>query len=336
MILRQPGPVEANPLEAVDLPAPDPGVGQVRIRVSVCAVCRTDLHIVEGELDLPKRPVVPGHQIVGIVEAVGEHAARFKPGDRVGVPWLHWTCGQCAFCQPDPENPDRSRENLCERARFTGLHVDGGYAEFVVAHEAFAYPLPEPLSDMAVAPLLCAGVIGFRALRLSNIRPGRRLGLYGFGGSAHIVIQIARHWGCEVYVFTRSEAHRRLALDLGAAWAGDAKDTPPAKMDSSVVFAPAGWIVPEALRVLEKGGTLSLAGIYMTPIPSMDYSLLYHERTIVSAANSTRADVEQLLRLGAEIPIRTEVEAFPLEDANRALQRLKHSHINGAGVLEIA
>jgi propanol-preferring alcohol dehydrogenase len=328
MILKKPQPIETSPLEAVERPAPVPGPGEIRLQINVCAVCRTDLHIVEGELGLPKLPVVPGHQIVGVVDAVGEGATRFRAGDRVGVPWLNWTCGSCAFCR-------RGSENLCQTARFTGLHVDGGYAQYTVVSESFAYPLPQGILDMAVAPLLCAGVIGYRSLNLSEVRPGERLGLFGFGASAHIVIQIACHWGCEVYVFTRSEEHRRLAQALGAAWAGGVEDKPPAKIQSGVVFAPAGWIVVEALKVLEKGGTLSLAGIYMSPIPQMDYNLLYHERTIRSAANSTRQDVEELLRLGAEIPIRTEVEVFPLEEANRALQLLKHSRINGAAVLEI-
>jgi propanol-preferring alcohol dehydrogenase len=328
MRLNQAQPVETNPLEPVELPAPTPGPGEVRLRVCTCGVCRTDLHIVEGELELPTLPVIPGHQIVGVVERLGEQVAQFREGDRVGVPWLHSTCGQCAFCR-------RGRENLCESARFTGYHTDGGYAQYVIVSEGFAYPLPRGLTDMAVAPLLCAGVIGYRALRLSDVRPGERLGLFGFGGSAHIVIQIARYWDCDVYVFTRNKEHQRLAQELGAAWVGGVQDEPPNKIQSGIVFAPAGWIVLEALRMLEKGGTLSLAGIYMSPIPEMDYNLLYHERTIRSAANSTREDVRELLRLADEIPLRTEVEVFPLEAANEALQRLKRSEIKGAGVLEI-
>lgn len=328
MRLNQAQPVETNPLEPVELPAPTPGPREVRLRVRTCGVCRTDLHIVEGELELPTLPVIPGHQIVGVVERLGEQVTQFRDGDRVGVPWLHSTCGQCAFCR-------RGRENLCESARFTGYHADGGYAQYVIVSEDFAYPLPRGLTDTAVAPLLCAGVIGYRALRLSDVRPGERLGLFGFGGSAHIVIQIARYWDCDVYVFTRNEEHRRLAQELGAAWVGGVQDEPPSKIQSGIVFAPAGWIVLEALRVLEKGGTLSLAGIYMSPIPEMDYNLLYHERTIRSAANSTREDVRELLRLADEVPLRTEVEVFPLDAANEALQRLKRSEISGAGVLQI-
>jgi alcohol dehydrogenase, propanol-preferring len=328
MMLRRAQPVDFSPLEPVQLPVPVPAPQEIRLQVRTCGVCRTDLHIVEGELQPPKLPVVPGHQIVGIVDRVGEVVTRFREGDRVGVPWLYSACGSCGFCQ-------RGNENLCDSARFTGYHVDGGYAQYAIISEDFAYHLPDGLSDVETAPLLCAGVIGFRALRLSGIRPGERLGLYGFGGSAHIVIQIARHWNCEVYVFTRNEEHRLLARQLGAAWAGDLRDEPPGSIHGGIVFAPAGWIIPEALRALEKGGTLSLAGIYMSPIPEMDYNLLYGERTIRSAANSTREDVRELLELAGRIPIRTEVQVFPLEAANETLQRLKRSEIRGAGVLTI-
>jgi len=321
-------PVERGPLEVVDLPAPVAGPGQVRLRVEACGVCRTDLHIVEGDLSLPKLPLVPGHQVVGVVDQVGEGATRFRPGDRLGIPWLYSTCGHCSFCQ-------RGQENLCDAARFTGYHVDGGYAEFVVVSEAFTYPIPKGFSPAEAAPLLCAGVIGFRALRLSEIASGQRLGLYGFGGSAHIAIQVAVHWGCEVYVFTRSEAHRALATELGAHWVGQAEDEPPARLDSAVIFAPVGRLVTEALRALKKGGTVAIAGITMTPIPELDYALLYHERAVRSVANSTRQDVIDLLRLAAEIPIRTEVAPVPLEDVNRALQSLKHSRLRGASVLTI-
>ncbi|HIC94774.1 MAG TPA: alcohol dehydrogenase, partial [Anaerolineae bacterium] len=237
--------------------------------------------------------------------------------------------GKCDFCR-------RGLENLCENARFTGYHVDGGYAQYMVVPEAFAYRLPQGFSDVEATPLLCGGVIGYRALKLSEVRPGERLGLYGFGSSAHMVIQIARRWGCEVYVFTRSEEHRRHALELGAAWVGGAKDTPPHKLDSSIIFAPAGWIVPEALRVLRKGGMLALAGIHMTPIPEMDYdALLYHERTVRSVANSTRQDVVELLRLAETMQIRTDVQVFPLQEANHVLQLLKRAQIRGTAVLEI-
>ncbi len=329
MLLPRPRPAEERPLELADLPLPQPGPGQVRIRVRACGVCHTDLHTVEGDLALPKLPLVPGHQIVGVVEERGEGADRFEVGQRVGVPWLYHTCGACEFCR-------RGLENLCTEARFTGLHADGGYAEAMVAHQDFAYPLPEGFPDVAAAPLLCAGIIGYRALRLSGVEPGQRLGMYGFGGSAHITIQVARHWGCEVYVFTRSESHRRHALELGAAWVGGAEEDPGVRLHGSIIFAPAGKLVPEALRVLERGGTLALAGVTMTPIPELDYDrLLYWERSVRSVANFTRQDAEELLALAAEIPIRTTVQTFPLEAANEALLALKRSQIEGTGVLVI-
>lgn len=328
MILRSPKLVEENPLDAVELPIPTLEPEEIRIEIRACGICHTDLHTVEGELSLPKLPVVPGHQIVGIVEAKGKKVTRFHEGDRVGVPWLYSTCGHCTFCQ-------RGDENLCDSARFTGYHVDGGYAQYAVVSEAFAYHIPEGFPDMEAAPLLCAGIIGFRALRLSKVRPGETLGLYGFGASAHIAIQVAIHWGCEVYVFTRSEEHRQLARELGATWTGCAEDDSPHKLDSAIIFAPAGRLVLDALRVLERGGTLALAGIYMSPIPQMDYALLYNERTVRSVANSTRRDAEDLLRIAAEIPIRTEIEIFSLHEANRALQLLKQGKIKGASVLAI-
>ena len=329
MCLSKPGPIEQGPLELLDLPAPVPGPGEVRLRVEACGICRTDLHIIEGDLALPKLPLVPGHQIVGIVDQVGKEVTRFREGDRLGIPWLFSTCGRCALCQ-------RGQENLCDVARFTGYHMDGGYAELVGAPETFVYPLPAGFSPAQVAPLLCAGVIGLRALRQSKIRPGGRLGLYGFGGSAHIAIQVAVHWGCEVFVFTRSEEHRALARQLGARWTGRAEDDPPGRLDSAVIFAPVGRLVLEALRILGKGGTIAIAGITMTPIPEIDYSLLYQERTLLSVTNSTRQDVLDLLKLAADIPIRTEVQTFPLDQANRALHLLKESRFRGAGVLRIS
>jgi propanol-preferring alcohol dehydrogenase len=329
MLLRESKPAEERPLELTELPLPEPGPGEIRLAVRVCGVCRTDLHTVEGDLPLPKLPLVPGHQVVGVVEARGEGADRFAEGQRVGVPWLHHTCGECEFC-------GRGLENLCREAQFTGLHADGGYAEAMVVPQGFAYPIPEGFSDVAAAPLFCAGIIGYRALRLSEVEPGQRLGLYGFGGSAHVTIQVARHWGCQVYVFTRSEGHRQLARELGAVWVGGAEDTPPARMHGSVIFAPAGGLVPEALRVLERGGTLSLAGVTMTPIPELDYDrLLYWERTVRSVANFTRQDAEELLQAAAEIPIHTTVQTFPLEEANEALLALKRSEIDGMGVLVV-
>jgi propanol-preferring alcohol dehydrogenase len=329
MMLREPRPAESRPLERVELPLPEPGPGEVRIAVRVCGVCHTDLHTVEGDLSLPKLPLVPGHQIVGVVHARGKGAGRFAVGQRVGVPWLYRTCGQCAFCQ-------RGLENLCADAQFTGLHADGGYAEAMVVPQDFCYAMPEGFGDAAAAPLLCAGIIGYRALRLCEIEPGQRLGLYGFGGSAHVTIQVARHWGCEVYVFTRSRGHRQLARKLGAAWVGGAEDDPPAKVDGSIIFAPAGRLVPDALRVLERGGTLALAGVTMTPIPELDYDrLLYWERTVRSVANFTRQDAKALLQLAAEIPIHTTVQTYPLEQANEALLALKRSQIDGTGVLVV-
>lgn len=328
MVLREPKPAEEMPLADTDLPLPKPGPGQVRLKVRACGVCHTDLHLVEGEINLPKLPVVPGHQIVGQVDSVGESVADMVLGERLGVPWLYSTCGVCDYCQ-------RGLENLCDRARFTGQHVDGGFAEYMVVPASFAYRIPAGFADDQAAPLLCAGIIGYRSLRLSDIRPGGRLGLYGFGASAHVTLQIARHMGCEVYVFTRSKDHQRHALELGAAWVGQAQDTPPLELDSAITFAPAGWLVPEALRVLRKGGTLALNAIHMSPIPELPYDLLYGERTVRSVANSTRKDAAELLRLAAEIPIHTDVELYSLSEANVVLQRLKHSEIRGAAVLQI-
>ncbi len=329
MLLRAPGPVERDPLEAVDLPAPVPGSGEVRLKISACGLCHTDLHEVEGELPPPKLPVIPGHQIVGVVDARGDGARRFTLGERVGVPWLYSTCGACVACR-------RGDENLCDGARFTGYHVDGGYATHAVVPEAFAYRLPRGLTDVQAAPLLCAGIIGYRALCLADVKPGERLGLFGFGASAHITIQVARFWGCEVWVFTRSAEHRGLAKALGASWVGGADDEPPGLLDRAISFAPAGSVIPLALAKLRKGGTLALAGIHLDKIPEMPYPLLYGERTLRSVTASTRRDAEALLVLAARIPIKTEVEEFPLEKANAALQRLKASRISGAGVLRIA
>jgi propanol-preferring alcohol dehydrogenase len=284
---------------------------------------------VEGELDLPKKPIVPGHQVVGTVDKLGEGASRFKVGDRIGMAWLHSTCGRCSYCR-------QGKENLCENAQFTGYHTDGGYAQYTLIHEDFAYPIPGGFSAEQAAPLLCAGIIGYRALRLSEIKPGQRLGLYGFGASAHVAIQVAVHWGSKVYVFSRSTGHRKLGENLGAVWTGKSSEMPPEKLDSAIIFAPAGEIVPDALKALEKGGTLALAGIYMTPIPQMDYTEhLYYEKSVRSVTASTRQDGEELLKIAAEIPIRTKTISFPLQEANKALQLLKQGKINGAGVLEI-
>jgi len=330
MILKKFAPIDQNPLELVNLPIPNTSPEDILIRVKVCGVCHTDLHTVEGELPQVKLPIIPGHQVVGFVERRGNNTSHFKEGDRVGVAWLNSACGLCGFCE-------RGNENLCENACFTGYNANGGYAEFIVIPEKFAYAIPEIFSDEEASPLLCAGIIGLRALRQSEVKPGQRLGLYGFGASAHVAIQVAVHWGCEVYVFSRSEEHRELARELGAAWTGTSKDEPPKKMDSSVIFAPAGELVLDALKVLDKGSTVALAGIYMSPIPEMDYvKYLYHERTLRSVANATRKDGEKLLKIAAEIPIRTTTQLFPLEEANRTLQLLKAGKINGAAVLKIS
>lgn len=328
MVLERQAEPEREPLALREVAAPAPAAGEIRVRVSVCAVCHTDLHIVEGDLPLHKQPVIPGHQIVGVVEALGPGAKAFQEGDRVGIPWLHWTCGECGYCR-------RDHENLCERARFTGWDVDGGYAEYVVVPGEYAYALPKSFTDENAAPLLCAGIIGYRSYRLSDAKRGERVGLYGFGASAHIVLQFARHLSNECYVFTRTPAHAELARKLGAVWVGRAEETPPAKLDCAIVFAPVGHIVPLALRAVRKGGTIACAGITMSPIPQLDYADLYHERTLRSVANSTRRDAREFLELAAEVPVRTEIELFPLEQANQAVAAMKHSRVQGAAVLRV-
>jgi propanol-preferring alcohol dehydrogenase len=307
---------------------PSPGPSEVLIRVEVCAACHTDLHVVEG--DLPRRisPVTPGHQVVGEIAAVNG-VADVAIGQRVGAFWLRSACGVCAYCR-------RELENLCESAEFNGYSAHGGYAEYMAAPGAFVVQIPDSFMSEQAAPLLCAGAIGYRALRLSEAQPGERLGLYGFGASAHLVLQMARHRGIQVYAFTRSEEHRRLALHLGAAWAGGAEADPPPEIDAGIIFAPAGWIVPLALRALRPGGTLALAGIHMSPIPEMPYELLYRERTVRSVANLTRQDAREVLELAAEIPIHSEITEYPLVEANRALQDLKHGRVNGAAVLRVS
>jgi alcohol dehydrogenase, propanol-preferring len=327
-LLKSPAPVETNPLGFGDAPIPEPANGEVLVRVSHCGVCRTDLHVVEGELPPQKSPVIPGHQVVGVVERLGAGVKQRRIGARVGVAWLHHTDGTCEYCRA-------GAENLCDHPTFTGYTVDGGYAEYIVAPEDFVYAIPEAFSDQQAAPLLCAGIIGFRSLRLSGIEDGGKLGFYGFGAAAHLAIQVASHWNVEVYAMTRDARHRRLALELGAKWAGDTFAEPPAKLDAAIVFAPAGEIVPAALSVLRKGGTLVLGGIHMSPIPSFSYDLLYEERVIRSVANNTRLDGEDFLRVAAEISIRTHVQLFSLQDANRALNALKNDAIEGAAVLKI-
>lgn len=326
-VLHKAAAVTTNPLEYADVQIPETGRGEVRIRLSACGVCRTDLHVVEGELPPRQSPIIPGHQAVGLVEKLGDGAKRRKIGERVGIPWLHRTDGTCEYCRS-------GRENLCDNPQFTGYTNDGGYAEYAVAPEDFVYSLDEKLSDEQAAPLLCAGIIGFRCLRLSGVKAGSRLAFYGFGAAAHVAIQVARHWGVEVYAATRGEKHRQLAEELGAVWVGKAADIPPVHMDAGIVFAPAGELVPPALQALKKGGVLILGGIHMSTIPSFSYDLLYKERSIRSVANNTRQDGEDFLRVAAEIPVRTQVQTYPLREANRALNDLKSDRVNGAAVLD--
>src|SRR5262252_7302621 len=329
MVLANTAPIEESPLFLSDLEIPAPGPSEVRIKVHTCGLCHTDLHIVEGDLPSHKRPVVPGHQIVGIIDAVGAGVRNHKEGDRVGIPWLHSTDGSCEFCR-------RGLENLWPNARFTGYDSDGGYAEYTVAAADFCSSIPAAFDDARAAPLLCAGIVGYRSYCLSNIRPGENLGLYGFGASAHLVLQFARHHKCNAFVFTRGEEHQAYARELGAVWTGRAEDTPPGPLHSAIIFAPAGVLVREALRVLHKAGTLALAGITMSEIPPLDYGLLYHEKIVRSVANSTRQDAREFLELAAEVPLKTEVEIFDLAQANQALQALKKSAIRGAGVLRVS
>lgn len=329
MQLTTPAPVETKPLHLLVLDHPVPAPDHLLVRVLACGVCHTDLHLVEGELQNPQLPIIPGHEIVGVVESVGAQVTRFQPGTRVGIPWLHETCGVCEFCQ-------REQENLCEKARFTGYTAQGGYAEYTTVHENFAVPVPENFSDVEAAPLLCAGIVGYRSLRLSDLQPGERLGLYGFGASAHIGIQVANYWGCEVFVFTRSTDHQKHALELGAKWVGQAHDSPPVKLDRAIIFAPAGWIVPQALGQLRKGGTLCINAIHMSDLPPMSYSLLWHERTIRSVANATRRDAEEFMRLAGKIPLQITTQTFDLDEANHALLQMKTSQIKGSGVLRIS
>ncbi len=387
MQLAAPGAAAERPLRLVELPVPEPGPGEVLLRVRACGICRTDLHILEGELPPHRSPVVPGHQVVGEVVAFGEGAQRIAPGgdvgvpplalgERVGVPWLHRTCGVCRFCR-------RGQENLCENALFTGWDVDGGFAEYMVAPAAFVYRLPPDMGDLAAAPLLCAGIIGYRCLRLVGIvgddagLPGvagdrgasacgdapaeigaeaealaeergssdaaetaepaapRRLGLYGFGSAAHLCTQVARWRGWEVYAFTRGEEHRGLALELGAAWAGETSEDPGVLLDAAIVFAPAGELAVDALRHLDKGGIVALGGIYSSPIPPIEYPWIYHERVVRSVANSTRQDARELLRDAALVPVRSRVQEYDLEQANEALLDLKEDRVRGSAVLRV-
>jgi propanol-preferring alcohol dehydrogenase len=322
-ILNAPG----SPLRLADVPAPEPEAEQVLIRVRACGVCRTDLHVVDGELRDPKLPLIPGHQIVGEVVETGERVERFAPGDRVGVPWLGWTCGRCHYCLS-------GRENLCDYARFTGYQIDGGYAEYAVADYRFCFPISD-VSDLQAAPLLCAGLIGYRSLRMAG--DAQRLGLYGFGAAAHIVIQVARHQGREVFAFTRDgdEEAQNFAREMGALWAGGSSHPPPEELDAAIIFAPIGALVPAALGAVAKGGVVVCGGIHMSDIPSFPYEVLWGERIVRSVANLTRRDGEEFLALAAEVPVRTRVAPFPLVEANEALDSLREGRLSGAAVVVI-
>jgi len=326
MTLSRPAPLTASPLALETRSVPSPGEGELLLRVAACGVCRTDLQICEGDIEARTLPIVPGHQIVGHLEAIGPGADGWKVGQRAGIGWLASTCGACAFCLG-------GRENLCPQARFTGWDRDGGYATHAVVRGDFAFHLPDGFDDLAVAPLLCGGVIGYRSLKRSGIRPGGVLGLYGFGASALLTIQVALHWGCRVFVSTRSASERARALALGAAWAGGYDEAPPAPLDASITFAPSGDVVVSALRATARGGTVAINAIHLDRIPSFSYDLLWLERNLVSVANYTRDDAREFLALAAEIPVRTATDVFPLEEANEALARLKRGEINGAAVL---
>ena len=328
--VERPGPVDTGPLRLVDRPDPVPGPGELRLAVSVCGVCRTDLHVSEGDLAPRRAHVVPGHEVVGRVVVLGPGATRFAIGSRVGVPWLARTCGSCRFCR-------RGDENLCPSAVFTGWDRDGGYAESIVVDERYAYSLPDGIDDRSAAPLLCAGIIGYRALRRAALPPGGRLGIYGFGGSAHLTAQVAVAQGAELYVMTRSAEARRLAEELGAAWVGDAEDRPPVPLDSAILFAPVGTIVPAALAALDRGGVLAVAGIHLSDVPSLGYEAhLFYERELRSVTANTRRDGEEFLRLAARLGITATTTAYPLEAADAALADLAHDRLVGAAVLEVS
>ncbi|MDB5353898.1 MAG: Alcohol dehydrogenase GroES domain protein [Phycisphaerales bacterium] len=329
MLLNKTGLIESNPLIWADVPDPLPGPGEVRLKVRCCAICRTDLHVIEGDLPAQKRPVIPGHQIVGVIDMVGSGCRRLREGMRIGEAWLRHTCGVCRFCTT-------GRENLCEFSQYTGYHADGGYAEYALVPEDFAYEIPEGYTDVEVAPLLCAGIIGYRAMKRSNLRPGGRLGIFGFGSSAHIVLQLARSRGHEVYVVTRGEGHQKLAREMGAAWTGSDAAMLPQPVESAIVFAPSGAVVPPALGALDRGGTVALAGIHMTPIPSLDYTTyLYGERDIHPVTANTRQDGRELLSEASANKVRPHMTTYPLPAANTALRDMKEGRIEGTGVLVV-
>lgn len=324
--LHAPGPIEDNPLRSEQVADPNPGEGQLLLKVLASGICHTDLHIIEGDIQPDHLPLTPGHQVVGEVVDIGARVMGWSLGERAGVPWLYNACSTCDYCL-------RGEENLCREAKFTGFHVDGGYAEFILAQAKYALKVPKKIKDTDVAPLLCAGIVGYRSLRKSDLQPGERLGLVGFGASAHLVIQVAVHWGHEVYVFTRSKSHRELAKALGAAWVGDVQDAAPASLDRAIIFAPSGQLVPVMLQKLRPGGTLALNAIHMTPIPEFPYHLIWEERTLRSVANATYQDGVDFLKLAADVPVRAHIERYPLEKANEALKDMKESKIDGAGVL---
>jgi len=322
LLFEKPG----QPLRIAEVPIPKAGPGHVLLRVHACAVCRTDLHVLDGELTQPKLPLVPGHEIVGTVAEKGEGAERFEIGDRVGIPWLGWTCGECSYCL-------WGRENLCDKARFTGYTLDGGYADYAVADQRFCFPLPDFYGDAAATPLLCAGLIGYRSLVKAG--DGKRIGIYGFGAAAHIVAQVARYQNREIYAFARpgDKEAEKFALELGAVWAGGSNERPPAQLDAAIIFAPVGELVPQALRAVGKGGIVVCGGIHMSDIPSFPYELLWEERSVCSVANLTRQDGAEFLALAPRVPVHTEVQTFPLAEANDALARLRSGKIQGAAVL---
>lgn len=329
MLLNHIAPIESNPLTLEEYPVPEPADDELLIRVTACGICRTDLHVIEGDLSEQTLPIIPGHQVVGNVVKIGKNCDGFNLDDRAGIAWLRHTCGECIHCT-------KGNENLCDSPRFTGYHANGGFAEYAVVPAAYAYHIPNGLDDVHAAPLLCAGIIGYRALKRANYHDGATVALFGFGSSAHIVLQIAKHRGSKIYVITRGEKHQQLAIEMGADWAGESIHGIPGKVDSAIIFAPAGKLVPDALEVIEKGGTLSLAGIYMSDIPSMDYERhLFYERNIHSVTANTRADGHELLAEAVSIPIRPHVSTYPLKEANRALQDLNADRISGSGVLVI-
>ncbi len=324
--LQDPGPIETNPLRFEELDELLPGDGQLLLKVLASGICRTDLHIIEGDIQPAQIPLTPGHQVVGEVVAIGTEVKGWILGERAGIPWLHHACKTCSYCL-------QGEENLCRNAKFTGFHVDGGYSEFILAEADYALKIPHGMANEQVAPLLCAGIVGYRSLHKSDLQPGERLGLAGFGASAHLVIQVAVHWGHEVYVFTRSKSHQALAKQLGAAWVGEAEAEAPALLDRGIIFAPVGSLVPIMLRKLRPGGTLALNAIHMTAIPEFPFRLIWEERTLRSVANATYRDGVEFLKLAAEIPVRAHIERYPLEQAGKALKDMKNSSIDGAGVL---